>query len=272
MSAICSACSSVVSGSLIALCMLLASLSASAQCGTTGIAFRSGETLSYDLYFNWKFVWLKVGSATWNVTSSTYGGKPAYRTRLVTRTAAKYDRYFTMRDTLISYVSQSDLTPLFYSKHAFEGGTLRQEDVRYTYPGGKCHVSMTYRRDGGALQRASATVSCAYDMLSMMLRSRSFSTASWKKGHRVNFNLVEGNKCQQRTFCYIGEKNFTVEGTGKTYRCLVFSYLEREDGKKEKEIVKFYITNDKAHLPVRLDLNLRFGTAKAYLTAARGTR
>ena len=41
---------------------------------------------------------------------------------------------------------------------------------------------------------------------------------------------------------------------------------------KEKEIVKFYITDDANHLPVRLDLNLNFGTAKAYLTGAKGLR
>ena len=56
-----------------------------------------------------------------------------------------------------------------------------------------------------------------------------------------------------------------------TYRCLVFSYLEKEDG-KEKEIVTFYVTDDKNHLPVRIDMNLNFGTAKAYLTGSTGVR
>ena len=53
--------------------------------------------------------------------------------------------------------------------------------------------------------------------------------------------------------------------------CLVFSFMETENG-KEKEIVRFYITDDANHIPVRLDLNLSFGTAKAYLTGATGLR
>lgn len=32
------------------------------------------------------------------------------------------------------------------------------------------------------------------------------------------------------------------------------------------------MTDDKNHLPVRLDMNLNFGTAKAFLTGARGLR
>ena len=42
--------------------------------------------------------------------------------------------------------------------------------------------------------------------------------------------------------------------------------------KKEKEIITFYITDDDNHTPVRLDLFLKFGTAKAFLNKARGLR
>ena len=62
-----------------------------------------------------------------------------------------------------------------------------------------------------------------------------------------------------------------MENSSTTYRCLVFSFMETEKG-EEKEVVKFYITDDKNHLPVRLDLNLNFGTAKAFLTGASGIR
>ena len=37
---------------------------AAAQCSSENSAFKSGETLVYDLHFNWKFVWFKVGTAT----------------------------------------------------------------------------------------------------------------------------------------------------------------------------------------------------------------
>ena len=43
---------------MLAVMMLLSSITASAQCGIENTAFKSGEYLSYDLYFNWKFVLL----------------------------------------------------------------------------------------------------------------------------------------------------------------------------------------------------------------------
>ena len=33
-------------------------MAAHAQCGIENTAFKSGEYLSYDLYFNWKFIWM----------------------------------------------------------------------------------------------------------------------------------------------------------------------------------------------------------------------
>ena len=34
-----------------------------AQTASKNTAFQSGETLRYDLFFNWKFVWVKAGTA-----------------------------------------------------------------------------------------------------------------------------------------------------------------------------------------------------------------
>ena len=67
-----------------------------AQCSAPNSAFKSGETLIYDLYFNWKFVWIKVGTASMNTTQTTYGGKPAFRSYLITRGSKKADKIFVM--------------------------------------------------------------------------------------------------------------------------------------------------------------------------------
>jgi len=258
----------------LALCLALLPAmihEAQAQCSAPNSAFRSGETLQYELFFNWKFVWVKVGSATWNVTKTVYQGKEAFRTTLTTRTSKQADKYFVMRDRLTSYVG-TDLVPLFYQKEANEGGTLRSEKVWYSYPGGQCALKMQYRRnDNAPVQKTHTSKYCAFDMLSMMLRARSFDASGMKPGHRIPFLMAEGRNVEWRTLVYRGKKNFKVEGRTTTYRCLVFSYMEKEKG-KEKEIVKFYITDDKNHLPVRIDMNLNFGTAKAYLKGMTGVR
>lgn len=253
------------------LLLLIAPLGVQAQCSSENSAFKSGETLMYNLYFNWKFVWVKVGTASMNITQSTYEGVPAYRSYLITRGSKRADKFFVMRDTLMSYTGL-DLVPKYYVKKALEGGTYRKNEVWYSYPSGQCAVKMRYQRDQAEpLWNEKKTQYCAFDMISMLLRARSFSAENMKVGHSIKFLMADGRNCEWQQIVYRGKKNFTVDNTTTTYRCLVFSFVEKTDG-KEKDVVTFYITDDENHLPVRLDMNLNFGSAKAFLVGARGLR
>ena len=69
---------------------------------------------------------------------------------------------------------------------------------------------------------------------------------------------------QPAKLIYRGKKTVKADNDQK-YPCLILSYVEKEDG-KDKEIVRFFVTDDQRHIPVRLDLFLRFGSAKAFLS------
>ena len=72
-----------------------------AQCSITNTAVQPGESLTYQLYFNWKFVWMKAGSATWSTNSTTWKGKEALRSHLITMTSGKVDKFFMMRSCFL---------------------------------------------------------------------------------------------------------------------------------------------------------------------------
>jgi hypothetical protein len=256
---------------LLGIIALLMSMNMFSQCPIKNTAFSSGEHLEYDLYFNWKFIWFKVGSAEMNISKVNYKNQEAYKAYLITRGSKTADRYFVMRDTLTSYVTP-DIVPLYYVKAAFEGKTYRKDEVWYSYTSNGTHVDMKYKKNERAPLSQSVDVpECAYDMISMLLKARSFDGSQFKKGDNIEFMMADGKDCTMQKIIFRGKKNFTNEHTGEKYRCMVFSFVEMEDD-DEKEIVTFYITDDANHLPVRLDLNLRFGSAKAFLINAKGVR
>ena len=115
---------------LILALLLLAALPAAAQCTFRNTAFNSGEFLSYNLYYNWKFVWVKAGTASISTVQSQYGGKPAFRTSLTTRGNSRVDELFVLRDTLLCYNSL-DLAPLYYRKGALEGSRYTVDEIFY---------------------------------------------------------------------------------------------------------------------------------------------
>ena len=242
-----------------------------AQCTFKNTAFNSGEYLTYNLYFNWQFVWVKVGNASMSTVQSNYHGTPAYRASLTTRTSQKADGFFVMRDTLLCYNSLA-LEPLYYRKGAREGKRYTVDEAFYAYPDGRLQLRQhRQRHDGTHSWKTSTPGEGVYDMLSIFLRARSFNPEGWKKGHKVKIPVSDGTKIQQAVLEYGGKTNVKADD-GKKYRCLQLSYKELEKDGKYKEIVRFYVTDDANHVPVRLDMFLKFGSAKAFLVSMKGVR
>lgn len=244
---------------------------ANAQCAAENTAFKAGEELNYDLFFNWKFVWVSAGTATMSIKQTNHEGKPAYRAHLITRTSTRLDRFFMMRDTMLSIVTE-DMAPRYYKKSANEGGRYYVDEVWYSYSGGKVHLRQYYRHyDGRVTDQTCESPKCAYDMLSALLRARSFKVDNLKKGEKLHMSMADGHKIEEITLIYRGKKSLKLKSNDQVYPCLVFSFVEYPNG-KEKEIITFFVSDDANHIPVRLDLNLRFGVAKAYLNNAKGLR
>ena len=256
--------------SALLLMMALGMGIASAQCPMNNTAFKSGEFLAYNLYYNWKFVWVKAGTASLSTVKSTYRGTPAYRSSLTTRGNNRTDKMFVLRDTLTSYCTLN-MEPLYYRKGAHEGKRYNVDQVNYTYSGGRVHTHMSRRHTDGHVDRANKSFSsCVFDMLNIFMRARSFNTAGWKKGYTVGFNIVDGKDITPAKIVYYG-KYYINGDDGKKYKTLRLSYMEKEKG-KYKEIARFYVTDDSNHIPVRLDMYLRFGSAKAYIPQMKGNR
>ena len=256
---------------IITLFLLLAT-SASAQCPLENKAFSSGEYLSYNLYFNWKFVWVKVGTASLSTVSTNYQGKSAYRTSLITRSNGKLDNVYAIRDTLTGYVTTS-LSPLYFRKGAREGDRYTVDEVWYSYPNGKCKVKMHRKRHNNTHNRSEKTVNdCVYDMLNIFTRARSYSSSGWQKGHTIKFNVADGNGVTTGMLKYEGKETVKSEN-GVKYRCLKLTYSEWSAKKqKYKHYGSFFVTDDANHVPIRLDIVLNVGDAKAYVSSMKGLR
>ena len=208
-------------------------LPASAQCEAKNDAFKSGEHVMYDLYFNWKFVWVKAGLASLTTNATTYHSEPAYRINLLALGSKRADFFFKMRDTLTCVIGEK-LEPHYFRKGAEEGKRYTVDEAWFSYKDGLCF-------------------------------------ANQKVGDKIKFPMATGRKVEEQTLIYRGKENVKAEN-GVTYRCLIFSLVEYDKKGKEKEVITFFVTDDLNHLPVRLDLFLNFGSAKAFLNSVTGNR
>ena len=255
---------------LITVFLLTLAVAVKAQCPLTNTAFSSGEYLSYNLYYNWKFVWVKVGTASMSTVATKYEGKEAFRSSLITRGNGKLDKFFIMRDTLLGYVTPT-LSPLYFRKGAEEGDRYTVDEVCYSYPAGKCKVKMhRLKHDQTHLRSEKTSEQCVYDMLNLFSRARSFDPSGWQKGFTIKLPVADGNGITTALLKYQGRE--TVQGdNGVKYECLKLSYSEWSDKKKKfRQYATFFVTDDSKHVPVRIDITLNFGSAKAFVSSMKG--
>ena len=249
---------------------MFCSVMANAQCELNNTAFQGGEHLTYNLYFNWKFIWIKVGEAAMSVDNATYKGRSAYKGSLITRGNKKADRFFVMRDTLLCYTTKG-LAPLYFRKGAREGKRYTIDEVWYHYGDSNVTITQHFTNNEGKLRTKKNTFNdCITDMMSMFLRARSLSDKGWVKGQEVKFKMADGDVITNNKLVYRGKTNIKGDDK-KKYDCLELSYMENKDG-KWKEIIRFFVTDDDNHIPVRLDMHLNFGSAKAFVTSMTGIR
>lgn len=231
-------------------------LPASAQCEAKNDAFKSGEHVMYDLYFNWKFVWVKAGIASLTTYSTTYHEQPAYRMNLLALGDKRADFFFKMRDTLTCIMGEK-LEPRYFRKGAEEGKRYSIDEAWFSYKDGLCFAKQrrTFPRDGKVQEGLDSDSRCIYDMLSILAQARSYDPADYKMGDKIKFPMATGKEVEEQTLIYRGKENVKAEN-GVTYRCLIFSLVEYDKKGKEKEVITFFVSDDKNHLPVRLDMFL----------------
>lgn len=245
-------------------------LNAHAQCTAKNEAFQSGEKVSYELYFNWKFIWYKAGDATLTFNDAVYNGKPVYQIDLIAAGNKRADFFFKLRDTLTSVVSR-ELEPIYFRKGAVEGKRYWVDEAFFSFKDGVSNVTQKRVRNHGEAQFFEHTDSrCVHDMLSILAHARSFDPSNYEVNDRILFPMATGRRVEEQILIYRGKKEFKAEDNTK-YNCLAFSLVEMKKG-KEEEVITFYVTDDKNHLPVRLDLFLNFGSAKAFLKEVEGNR
>lgn len=231
-------------------------------------AFKSGETLKCNFYFNWKFVWVKVGNASLIIRDTIYNGQKAQYMKLLSSTNSVADAFFRMRDTLVT-VFTPDLRPLYYRKASEEGKHFYLNQVWYDYSESGNKVRQSFRRNDEPVQYKEEFVNePVYDMMSLLAYARTLDFTKLKVGTRLTFPVATGKRIEKQHLIYRGKKS-TKSDEDKKYDCFRVSLVTEKKG-KEKEIINFHVTNDKNHLPILLDLVLNFGSAKARLSHKYG--
>jgi hypothetical protein len=240
---------------LILVTLLLFAISSHAQ--TTHF---DNEVLNYKVMFKWGLVQKQAGRATLKLASSN----DKFVATLYARSEPWADHFYSLRDTLISTMSKTDMLPTRYERIAHEGGSYARDIISISRTGNLfTGESLRYRRKKNAKITTSSTISLSaqgptVDLLSVFYYLRAIDFNSISPGYSKTINIFSGKKKELLNIKYHGIEKLDLDG--KSYQTYRISFTFTTDGaKKSSDDIDTWIWTNSSHIPLKLEGKLKVG-------------
>lgn len=238
--------------------------------GAASFAPEGKESIHYDVYFQWGFIWKKAGAANLTLAPTTFQGKQALNLNLIARTTPAFDRVTRVRDTLVAYTTPT-LTPLYYAKIVHEGDYRATDKVHYTYPLENPNQVeariQQYRKNTLKRDTTIAIATPAFDMLSVFYHLRTLDMSQVKVDTPFPATIISGRHAVKISITYKKEESYKAP-SGKSYECYYFRIqFYDEKGKVDKsDLFEYWMSRDNRRLPVQVAGKLKIGYLRAIIS------
>jgi len=259
---------------MILIVFALSSLFTFAQkpiCDVTNYAFKEGEKIEMEVFYNFMFPWTKVGQATLTVNETKYNGQNVFHIRGYGNTADSWSWFYRAEDTYESYVDPLTLKPMWFRCQVKEDNYSLDETYIFNFKNNNAYSKRSYKKRPYVYDTIKISP-CTYDVVTIFYIARNLDYSQMKPNQLIPVNVFMDRKLNNIYFRYIGKENVKVKGIG-TIRCLKFrSYVITGDAFKEGEHLEIWVSDDQNRIPVRIDTPIIVGSVRAYLKSYSGLR
>lgn len=231
------------------------------QCGFKNNAFKSGESVTFYVFYTLAGLWVHAGNVNFTATQSTLNGKGVYHVVGSGSTLPSYDWIYKVRDRYETFIDTGTLLPYKFIRNVEEGGYKKYETVTFDHSAG-----IAKSKEGNF-----KVPSCVQDVLSEVYMARNMDFDKYKKNDLIPFELFLDNEVYSMYIRYLGKE--TIKTRYGKFRCIKFKPLLLkgtifEGGEK----MTVWVTDDKNRLPIRVESPIAVGSIKVDMMLYRNLR
>lgn len=233
--------------------------------------FTVGEQASYDVYYNWQFVWLQAGQVTFYTKTIQVDGQTHYHFDSQGGTLPNYDWIYPVKDRYQSYAEIESLNPQWALRDVHEGKSRLYHQQHFNYTDSFIIANLKT----GDLQQSPDTLKVqhqTFDVLTAMYYCRNIDFSILKINDTVPVPVVIDNELFNLHIRFLG-KELLPHRNGKTYETIKFSVLLVEgtifSGGEDMVV---WVSNDANRIPIHVEAKILVGSIKAYLKEVTGVK
>ena len=233
--------------------------------GSARAAGFANETLHYVVTYKWGLIHKDAGEATLRLRNA--GDK--YQIQLSARTKPWADRFYNLRDTLLSTISRQGLKPVSYTRIAHEGGRYNRDVLTYSRTGNTVHAHAACERINKKGQYFShennfKAQGPAYDILSVFYYLRTINYATLTANKAIKVRIFSGSKVETLTVRSVGKEKIKLRNKSVREAYHIKFRFTTDGNKKSSEDISAWISTDPAHIPLQLVGSLPIGQIRCY--------
>lgn len=234
-----------------------------AQCEIKNVNFSPGETIELDVKYTLGFLWFDAGYVTFKVDTAIINGKKVYKFTSRGSSYEKYDWIFKVREYYISYATQENLTPLYYSRNSLEGDYFAKEEYVFNHIQSKTYS--TIHNSKTPLKKDTLSLpKCGYDLLTAIYAFRNIDFDIYKPGDIIPITVIIDNKWENLYIRFINKEIFnsnnkkipTYHLKAQMLEGTIFNAGENTD---------VWVTQSPEKIPIYIEAQILVGKVKCYL-------
>ena len=223
-------------------------------------AFKRGEVLTYRLHYGF----LDAGEVTINVSNTTkeLSGKPVFHLIGQGRSTGSFDWFFKVRDRYDSYIDEATLLPRLFIRRVDEGGFIINQDYHFQHNQKRVLVSRNGTdKPKNAQNKPFNITSFTHDILSAFYYARNIDFNAVKIGQPIVLNTFFDEEIFPLCIKVLGRE--TIKTDAGKIRCLkIRPLIQKGRVFQEEEDLTLWVSDDKNHVPVRLEAEVLVGSIK----------
>ncbi|TDX00154.1 DUF3108 domain-containing protein [Dinghuibacter silviterrae] len=230
-------------------------------CGIRNTAFSAGESVTFSVYYTFAGVYVWGGDAVFSVGLEEMNGHSVYHAVGDGKTNSFFDGIFKVRDRYESYIDTGSLKPLKFIRNVDEGGYKVYENVSFN------QTANTATTTKGLFK----TPPCIQDVLSSIYYARNIDFDAYKPGDKIPFYMFLDSQTYNLYLRYMG-KDIVNTRYGKFHAIKFKPLLIAGTMFKGGEGMTVWVSDDRNHLPLRIESPISVGSVKVDMTKYRSLR
>ncbi len=230
-------------------------------CGIKNQSTRSGEELTYKVYYTLAGAYIGAGEAVFSNKLETLQNKPVWHVTGAGKTYKSYDWFYKVRDVYESYIDTSTMLPKKFVRDVHEANNRIYNSVLFQHE----------QKNAVSTNGVFKIPDCVQDVLSAIYYARNIDFNLYKPGDKIPLSLFLDDAVYPTYIRYLGKEKLTTKyGTYNTikFRPNLLEGTLFKGGEK----MEVWVTDDKNHLPVFIITPILVGSIKVYLIGSKNLR